>query len=119
MSSLPWPLQGFCGACGRPARQFPSKRWEHIGVPCRARSQGMWWVDDVDIRAAIVFVPAGEPLPAAPEAWHSHVIETIPGTHFPAALGFCRVDHAASVRAFLAAEAESRELVGTDPGGGT
>lgn len=125
MADLIWPLQGRCGACGRPAQQFPSLRWEHLDVPCLARSQGFWRVDDVDIKAALVFVPEGEPLPVAPESWHWHVKETIPGTPVPASVGICNADHSHSVREFLAAEAESRQAARpsllhgpTNPGGG-
>lgn len=31
--TTPWPRQGVCGACGRPAQQFPSLKWEHHGNP--------------------------------------------------------------------------------------
>jgi hypothetical protein len=106
--ALEWPREGFCGACGRGAREFPSGRWEHVGVPCRARSQGLWFVDDFDIKAAVRFVPASEELPAAPAKPHWHTTETNEDG-FPIALGWCRSDHMPSVREFLAAEAESRE----------
>lgn len=53
-----WPRKGACGACGRPAIGFPSGRWEHVGVPCRARSQSMWRVDDVSIKQSVRFVAA-------------------------------------------------------------
>lgn len=109
-----WPRPGRCGACGRPAIEFPSKRWEHVGVPCRARSQPLWWVDDFSIRSAVRFVPSGEDLPAAPAKSHWHTTET-DETGFPIALGWCRADHLPSIREFLAAEAESREL-GVDHG---
>ena len=104
-----WPRQGRCGACGRAARQFPSGRWEHVGVPCRARSQSIWRVDDIDIREAVRFVPEGESLPTGPEGkWHTHITEVRDG--YPVELGLCRDDHVTSVRAYLAAEAESREV---------
>lgn len=103
-----WPRKGRCGACGRRAREFPSKRWEHVGVPCRARSQPLWWVDDFSIRGAVVFVAEDEVLPAAPAKSHWHTTKTA-ADGFPIALGWCRADHMLSIRDFLAAEAESRE----------
>lgn len=112
-----WPRDGRCGACGRGAREFPSKRWEHKGVPCRARSQDMWMVDDADIRHAVRFVADGEELPQAPAKPHWHTTETTE-TGFPIALGWCRADHLPSVREFLAAEAEAREPTPATPGGG-
>lgn len=114
MASLPWPLEGRCGACGRPARQFPSLRWEHVGVPCQARTQSVWRIDDADIKLAVVFVPDGEPLPTEPEKGHWHTVKRLEDG-FPAALGWCNADHRVSVREWLVAEAESRELAASSP----
>lgn len=111
MSADTWPRPGSCGACGRPARQFPSGNWEHTGVPCQARSQNVWRVNDVDIRLAVQFVPNGEPLPTAPEKGHWHTVERTEDG-FPAASGWCNYDHTVSIREWLAAEAESRESTG-------
>lgn len=100
-----WPRAGCCGACGRTAWAAPSGRWWHDGRPCRARSQGMWSVDDADIKHALVFVPEGDPLPEAPARWHMHPAEmTERGT--PVAFGLCKTDHTQTVREFLAREAE-------------
>lgn len=102
-----WPRPGCCGACGRTAWAAPSGRWWHDGRPCRARSQPMWLVDDVDIKLAVVFVPAGQPLPEAPsrQRWHMHPAET--NEHgIPVAFDVCNTDHTNTVREFLAREAE-------------
>jgi len=68
-----WPRPGRCGACGRGAQAFPSGRWTHLGVPCRAVTQTLWAVDDAAVvRALLRFVPDGQPLPAASDglrAW--------------------------------------------------
>jgi len=104
----PWPRVGSCGACGRPAREFPSGNWEHVGVPCRARSQGIWRIDDIYIKKAVRFVPDGEPLPDEPNKWHTHESEQA-ADGFPGALAICNSNHMHSVREYLAAEAESRE----------
>jgi hypothetical protein len=104
-----WPRTGSCGACGRPAREFPSGNWEHVGVPCLARSQGAWRIDDIYIKKACRFVPEGEPLPVEPDKWHMHETEwTAEG--FPIQLAICNSNHMHSVREYLAAEAESREV---------
>lgn len=94
-----WPRPGNCGACGHPARQAPSGRWWHDGRPCRARSQAMWSVDDLGVKGALQFVPAGEPLPAGPAGWH---LDRDTATSY----GVCRADHTPTVREFLAREAE-------------
>jgi hypothetical protein len=94
-----WPRQGRCGACGRPAREFPSLRWEHVGRPCRLRSQDMWTVDDYLLRGAVRFVPEGEPLPEGPQRWHLH-------REGREQVGLCRISHTHSIREFLARDAE-------------
>lgn len=99
-----WPKQGRCGACGRPAVQIPSGKWWHRGRPCRARSQGIWRIDDIGIKLSVVFVPEGEPLPTAPD-WHLHP-EGVTAQGIPTAFGVCRFDHMPTVREFLAREAE-------------
>ncbi len=100
-----WPRHGCCGACGRTAWEAPSGRWWHDGRPCRARSQSIWRVNDVDIKLAVVFVPKGEPLPDAPTRWHMHTAETNDrGT--PTAFAVCNTDHIHTVREWLAREAE-------------
>ncbi len=65
----------------------------------------MWGVDSLDIRSAVVFVPAGEPLPEGPTRWHMHPTETNE-RGAPVAFGLCKTDHTHSVREFLAREAE-------------
>lgn len=102
-----WPRSGCCGACGRPAWEAPSGRWWHDGRPCRARSQDMWLVDDLDIRFAVVFVPAGQPLPEAPSRtrWHMHPATT-DERGIPTAFDVCNTDHTNTVREILAREAE-------------
>lgn len=104
---MTWPREGVCGACGRPAAQFPSGRWEHRGKPCRARTQSVWRIDDFAVKLAVRFVAAGEPLPTMAGEWHSHVVEADPATGIPLALGFCNVDHLCAVRRQLAEEAEA------------
>lgn len=100
-----WPRTGRCGACGRPARAYPSGRWEHDGRPCRARSQTLWRIDDIAIRAAVHFVADGEPLPTEPAKPHWH--ETTHDKHgTPTGLGWCQVDHTPSIRDWLARGAE-------------
>ena len=67
-----FPAPGRCGACAAPARAFPSGRWEHVGTPCRARTQTVWGVDDAaQVRAALRFVPDGEPLPVVSDGWRA------------------------------------------------
>lgn len=100
-----WPRPGCCGACGRAAWEAPSGRWWHDGRPCQARSQRMWTVDDINIRLTIVFVPEGEPLPAAATRWHLHPAETNE-RGIPVAFDVCNTDHTDTVREFLAREAE-------------
>lgn len=100
-----WPRPGCCGACGRAAWETPSGRWWHDGRACRARNQSMWRVDDLDVRLAVVFVPAGEPLPAEPTRWHMHPAETN-DRGIPCAFDVCNTDHTRTVREFLAREAE-------------
>lgn len=71
-----WPRPGRCGACAGPALAFPSGRWEHVGRPCRARTQTVWRVDDAAMaRGLLRFVPDGQPLPPATDelrAWMRH-----------------------------------------------
>lgn len=100
-----WPRKGCCGACGRPAREYPSGRWEHVGRPCRARSQTLWRIDSVNIQRACRFVPAGEPLPVEPGEphWHTTAVDE---TGFPIEMGWCTADHMHSVREALARDAE-------------
>jgi hypothetical protein len=112
LAPITWPRRGACGACGRPAIGFPSGRWEHVGVPCRARSQSMWWIDDFPIMKAVRFVPEGEPLPPGPSESHWHPTETN-ADGIPVALGWCRGGCIHSVREALAAEAEEREAANT------
>lgn len=105
MTASVWPRDGRCGACGRAAREFPSRRWEHVSRPCRARSQSMWGIDSIDIKNAVRFVPEGEELPAGPNRWHWHPNRT-DGDGAIAAFDLCRDDHSHTVREFLAREAE-------------
>lgn len=100
-----WPRSGRCGACGRAALDFPSGRWEHVGRPCRARSQTLWGIDSVNILRACVFVADGEQLPAEPDRAHWHTTRR-DETGFPVELGWCTADHMPSVREVLAREAE-------------
>lgn len=100
-----WPRRGCCGACGRTAWEAPSGRWWHDGRACRARSQTMWHIDDLNVRIAVVFVPAGEPLPDAPARWHMHPTQTN-ADGIPTEFGVCNTDHIHAVREFLAREAE-------------
>lgn len=100
-----WPRKGCCGACGRDAREYPSGRWEHVGRPCRARSQDMWHIDDLFIKRACRFVPEGELLPVEPSEPHWHTTD-VDETGFPIGLGWCTADHMHSVREALALEAE-------------
>lgn len=67
MTAANWPHAGRCGACGRPALEFPSGTWKHTNGPCRARSQSIWPLDDVHIKQAVRFVAEGEPLPTEPD----------------------------------------------------
>jgi hypothetical protein len=100
-----WPRPGSCGACGRPAHEVPSGRWWHDGRPCRARGQTLWSVDDVHVKLAVRFVAESEILPAEPAKWHLHPETT--GEHgIPTSFGICNLDHAHTVRDFLAREAE-------------
>lgn len=105
--ALEWPRRGSCGACGRPAIEFPSRRWEHAGVPCKARSQWLWRIDDVPVKLALRFVPDGEPLPTGPETSHWHPSET-DDDGIPVGLSWCRGGCVHSVREALAEEAERR-----------
>lgn len=106
-----WPREGRCGACGRPAREFPSGRWEHVGVPCKARSLDMWFPDDAHIQLAVRFIAEGEPLPPGPDGtWHTHVAAVDDG-NIPVELSVCQGSCLESVRDHLAAEAEQREEV--------
>lgn len=100
-----WPQEGRCGACGRPARAFPSGRWEHHGRPCRVRSQTLWGIDSVSIKRACRFIPAGEPLPTEPDRPHWHTTRR-DENGFPVELVWCPADHMPSVREWLAADAE-------------
>lgn len=70
----------------------------------------MWRVDDLDVRIAVVFVPAGQPLPEAPSRtrWHMHPAETN-NCGIPTAFDVCNTDHTNTVREFLAREAEERQ----------
>lgn len=68
----------------------------------------MWSVDDLDVRIAVAFVPAGEPLPDAPARWHMHPTQTN-ADGIPTEFGVCNTDHIHAVREFLAREAEERE----------
>jgi hypothetical protein len=74
----------------------------------------VWRVDDVGIRLAVVFVPAGHPLPTEPDKWHMHP-RKVNADGIPEAFGLCNVDHTHTIREFLAAEAESRELAAASP----
>ncbi len=65
----------------------------------------MWSVGDVDIKFALVFVPAGEPLPEAPARRHMHPAETSE-CDIPLAFTVCNTDHTHTVREFLARQAE-------------
>lgn len=100
-----WPRQGRCGACGRPAEEIPSGKWWHTRRPCRARAQSIWRVDDVGIKLAVQFVPAGEQMPDEPTKWHLHP-ETTDERGIPTSFGVCNTDHTHTVREFLAREAE-------------
>lgn len=100
-----WPRRGCCGACGRTAWEAPSGRWWHDGRACRARSQSVWSIDDVYVKRAVVFVPAGEPLPEGPAKWHMHPTQTT-GDGIPTEFAVCNLSHIHTVREFLAREAE-------------
>jgi len=102
-----WPRRGCCGACGRTAWEAPSGTWWHDGRPCRARNQSIWRIDDIDIKRAVVFVPAGQPLPEAPSRtrWHMHPAAA-DDRGIPTAFDVCDTDHTHTVREFLAREAE-------------
>ena len=94
-----WPRPGRCGACGLPAHQAPSGRWWHDDRPCRARTQSLWSVDDVGVKAALRFVPEGEPPPTGPGEWRMDRTG-------PASFDVCRDDHTPTVREWLAREAQ-------------
>lgn len=105
--TAPWPRRGRCGACARPARAFPSGRWEHQGRPCAARSQSLFAAADlVDLRKMLVFVPEGDLLPQ-PKGW---TMDLGSGPGVPETIGLVSPDAMAShwdrVRERLAAEAE-------------
>lgn len=103
-----YPIPGVCGACTRPAQQFPSGRWTHTGRPCAARSQSLWSPDDLDIRGLCRFIPDGDELPGADPGgqWTTtrteHGVPVQLGWRSPGALN----DQITRVRAELAAEAE-------------
>jgi hypothetical protein len=65
----------------------------------------MWHIDDLDVRLAVVFVPAGEPLPTEPARWHMRPTQTNEDG-IPVEFGVCNTDHTPTVREFLAREAE-------------
>jgi hypothetical protein len=79
-------------------------------VPCRARSQSMWRVDDGPIKAALRFIPEGEPLPPGPDESHWHPTE-VDQNGIPVEFGWCQGGCVHSVREALAAEAEAREAM--------
>lgn len=65
-------------------------------------------VDDIDIKFALAFVPAGEPLPKAPSCWHMHPTETN-DSGIPTAFDVCNTDHTHTVRQWLAQQAEETQ----------
>ena len=62
-----------------PATRYPSGRWEHLGRPCRARTQTVWGVHDAAmVRGLLRFVPDGQELPPASDglrAWMRYETE--------------------------------------------
>lgn len=105
--SAAWPQLGRCAACGRPARRFPSLRWEHEGRPCALRSR--WLVSISDDHPPCVFVPDGEELPQPGE--HRLALIDEQGGRYPSAMAIELPRHRQSrwdqVRARLAADADA------------